>query len=49
MKDVRGYSFIYDGYAERPIQRRQILVFVEKHCDAATLVDEALALTYGEM
>ncbi len=42
--DVRGYRFIHNGYAERSVSRRQILAFVEEHCDSATLVDDALAL-----
>ncbi len=46
--DVRGYRFIHDGYAERSVSRRQILAFVEEHCDPATLVDDALALAYGD-
>lgn len=48
IEDVRGYRFIHAGYAERPILRRQILVFLEDSCDPATSVDGALALIYGD-
>ncbi len=46
--DVRGYHFIHEGYAERPVVRRQILVFVEEGCHPSELIDDALALNYDD-
>lgn len=51
MPDVRGYHFIYGGFAMRMLTRRRIVALLDPmnlDNDAAAIVAEALALGYGE-